>query len=324
MDADELELALEDEHISRSLGFRHPLVRLMPYPADAPPELKELEQQVWRVFDRQIDYPQRLNAALAIRPTLRNLDLSWEESAKVAIDLLSGLDKLLMSAAVMEQLAWAYLDREGIGLADRQFSVPPLHPLPVLLRLDPASGKTHQPRKGVEMANAIGVWTGVTMGMAAKPHAALDAMCAADLRASLRILVLFLLYGDLDKYRTTRAGRLDRFEDTGLSLWDELLTALRKAPEYRKADEEQFGLGIQRAVWHKLRSQELLPAAAAPNPSLEPMPATTVDPAATHVVIQGVIPPGTSSEDREQLARYERLHAKRRTTDLCVVKPART
>lgn len=309
MEAEEFNLNGTSDTIASAYGFTHPLARLIPYGPGAPLVLKALQKHVLQALDSNLTYAERLSSVLSIRPAIARIGLTAREEACVAIDLLECLNKLLLSPAMAEQLAWAYLDLEGIGLQGRKFSAPPTHPLPVLIRLEEYAGKPIQTEKALEVTRALELWTHVTMELAAKPFSALDAMCAPDLRSSLRILILFLLHADLDKYRATRAGRLDRFEDVGLSLWEELLSPLRCTAEYRPEDEQNFGIGIQRAVWHQLRSRSLSEglAAASQEVSLSAARPSHELSNARHIVIQGHIPPGTSEEDRQNLARFERL-----------------
>jgi hypothetical protein len=305
MEADEFDSRASDEHVSQALGFSHPLVLLMPYDPGAPAPLRMVQHHVWEACESKRSYLDRLRAALTIRTAIAQLGLGGHEAALVAIDILQGLQKLLLSAAVLEQLAWAFLDRDGIGLEDRRFSSPPFHPLPVLVRIDRDSGKPVSVTRAAEISDALGVWTSVSLEQAAKSPEDLEGTSSKDLRASLRMLVLFLLHGNLDQFRATRAGKLDRLEDMGLSLWDTLLTLLRKSPEHRQDDEERFGPAIQQAMWHFLRSKELRPSVAAA-PTITP-PRPPAAPSGTHLVVRGEIPAGTSDEDRHTLARYEKL-----------------
>ncbi len=305
MEADEFVFQSTEEHIFHSLGFSHPLVVLMPYEPSAPASLLMLQGQVGIACDAQLSHAERLKAALEIRAELEELGLGTQETAKVAIDLLQGVLKLLPSAAVSEQLACAFLDRDGIGLQDRRFSSPPDHPLPTLVRLENDGGKSVPVTHVAQISDALIVWTKVSLELAAKGTHELQAICGKDLRASLRMLMLFLLHGTLDQFRATRSGKLDRLEDMGLSLWDVLLTLLRKCPEHHQDDEERFGPTIQQAMWHFLRSKELSRAVAATPSSTITRP--PVGSTGTHLVIAGEIPAGTSEEDRQTLARYERL-----------------
>ncbi len=256
MEADDMQDL--EEHVFHSLGFSHPLVQLMPYGSNVPAPLLMVQEQVWAACDSQRSYVARLSAALSIRTAINQLELGREEAARVAIDLLEGLQKLLLSAAVLEQLAWAYLDRDGIGLEDRKFSTPPHQPLPTLVWVDRENGKPVPVTRAADLKDALRLWTSVTLQQSAKSPEALAGTCGRDLRASLRMLILFLMHADSDQFRATRAGKLDRFEDMGLSLWDVLLTLLRRTPEHRQDDEERFGPPIQQAMWHLLRSNRLL------------------------------------------------------------------
>ncbi len=303
-----IDLESVDETLFESLGFGHPLIVLMPYPATAPSPLLALQAKVWQVLSPGLPYVERLTVALGTRGAIGNLGLTLKEAALVAIDLLTGLNKLLLSPAVLEQITWAYLDRDGIGLEDRKFSSPPHHPLPSLVRVDSASGKAVLAGRLVEQSRAPDIWTNVSMELSGKSSQDLAMMCPADLRASLRMLILFLMHAEVDRFRATRSERLDRLEDMGLSLWNCLLAQLRKTPEYRpEADERHFGPTIQNAMWHFLRSKELArptvgASVSAPTQRL-PTPAT----ASTHVVVRTEIPPGANDDDRQALARYECL-----------------
>jgi hypothetical protein len=241
MEAEDFEMDWTED-LFHSLGFSHPLVLLMPYDTSAPAPLLAVQDLLWAACDSQRSYTERLKSALSIRVAVGQLGLGSQEAAMVSIDLLQGLQKLLLSAALLEQLAWAFLDRDGIGLQDRRFSSPPNHPLPTLVRIDREPGKPVPVTHAREITDALSVWTSVSMEQSAKSPNALEGTCCPDLRASLRMLILFLMHGDLDQFRATRGGNLDRFEDMGLSLWDILLTLLRKCPEYCQKDEERFSL----------------------------------------------------------------------------------
>ncbi len=307
MEADAPEIQAPDEHVLHTLGCSHPLVLLMPYEPSAPAYLLELQELVWDSCDTALDYQDRLSAALSIRTAIPRLGLGLEEGARVAIDLLQGLHKLLLSAAAMEQLGYAYLDRDGIGLEDRAFSSPPHHPLPVLVRIDRWGTKATPVTRVSEVGDALDVWTSVSQELLGKSQEAIDGMCARDLRASLRMLILFLIHTNLDRFRATHAGKLDRFESMGLSLWNILLARLRESQEHRPDDEERFGAAVQQAMWHRLRSKPLADALATASSSYSSVRSPAIVSPGTHVVVRDDIPAGSNDEDRQTLSRYERL-----------------
>jgi hypothetical protein len=307
MDSDECDLQTSEKHVFHSLGCSHPLARLMPFDSQAPAHMQKLQKHVWDTCDAHLAYEDRVSAALSIRKAIDQFDLCEQEAARLAIDILQGLHQLLFSAAVLEHLASAHLAREEIEFEDRAFASPPGHPLPVLVKFDLAAKKRVPVTRPVELGGALNVWTSVSLELLGKPYGALEQMRALDLRPSLRMLILFLIYTDLDQFRANVDGKLDRFRHMGLSLWETLLTRLRHSPEYKPEDEAHYGTQIQQAMWHRLRSKSLdhdVATGATQPTGAGPMllPST-----GTHVVIRGEIPIGATDEDRQSLGRYERL-----------------
>lgn len=304
MEADELEA--NDKTPFESLGFTHPLLALMPYAPSVPSHLRALQDKVIEAMNPNLPYLDRLSAALGGRRTIDNLGLGAKEAAKLAIDLFRGINKLLLSAAVLEQYTWACLDHDRIGLDSGKFTSLPERPLPILVDFEPEPNRPTSISRLIKHAGALDVWTNVSQELSARSPENL-AMCAADLRASLRMLILFLMYADPDRSRPTSPARLNRFEGMGLSLWDSLLTRLREAPGYKLDDEQSFGPAIQTAMWHFLRSNDLAQQnrAVAGESLMEPVAPAPA--ASMHVVVRGEIPPGTSEEDRQALTRLECL-----------------
>lgn len=306
MSADELDP--RENHILQTIGFNHPLLQLMPYPSDAPRKLQDLQTLVCRAADEGNAYPERVEAALSLRAAIGKLALSPKETPHLAIDLLEGLNCWLRSPAVSEQVAWAHLEVVDIELDIRTFSDPPLYPLPTLVRTS-EGGRRVTLRDANDLSRAVGIWTHSTLQLGSKPVTAFNLMYVADIRAALRMVILSSLYQDLDSFRKNERGRIDRFEETGLSLWETLLSALRNSPGYMLNDEKLFGDHVQSAVWHSLRTKALL----SPIPDAPPDSNSQGAPLAYerfwHTVIKGVIPAGANDEDRSTLARYERLRS---------------
>jgi len=303
MSADELES--QDEHILHSVVLQHPLLQLMPYPQGAPRALHNLQKLTRNAADEDHPYSLRLEAALGIRAAVIRLGLGLQETSRVAVDLLQGLNELLESPAVTEQLAWASLECRGIQLEDREFCDPPLHPLPTLVRT--ANGGKRVPATSlIELGDAVGIWAKAVSDLGARPAPTFDNMSATDIRAALRMLILYCMHQDLDTSRINELGKINCFDRMGLSLWDTLLTALRDSSDYTPIDEQRYGVPAQRSLWHLLRSKAILPSVSgtAPSSTAQTKPSAA---AGSLVVIRGVIPPGANDEDRNTLTRYEAL-----------------
>lgn len=323
-----LDLDAVDETLFDALGFKHPLIVLMPYAAEAPAPLLALQAAVWRVMNPDLSYDERVVAALGIRRATGKVGLSAKEAAAVAIDLLRGLNDLLLSPAVLEQYCWACLELGGVRLEDGTFSSPPQRPLPVLVRTDAGSGKLVPVGHMSDQARVLDVWTNTSLELSSKQAQELS-MSALDLRASLRMLMLFLMYAETDRAQVIGSKRLERFEEMGLSLWDALLAQLRDTLGFAPNDEEQFGPAVQNAMWHFLRSRSMANSLSKPGNDAQDSSTTvrTTSVASMHVIVRGQIPPGSSDEDRQALARYECFRAPlpvARLPDLAAIDAVRT
>lgn len=287
--------------------FVHPLLLLMPYGPDAPRHLQELEASVLATLDEEADSESRTVAALSLRRVVHRSGAKVPDPALLLIEVLRRVTSDLPRPVLLEELAQAYLSRDGIRIEADPAADPVASSLPRLLRDEPLEPWPTVVRDAAEFGEALSIWSEVVAKLAASDAGELTSMEANDLRAGLRMLVLYLMHKRGPKFGAKEAHRLEVFESIGLSLWnlmrERVVESIGPDPDF----ESRFGDRAQRALWHRLRADVLLKKKVRPPPLEENDSHARPRVPGTHIVIAGQIPPGATDDDRESLKRYARL-----------------
>lgn len=288
--------------------FVHPLLLLMPYGPDAPKHLQQLERAVLAALDPEVDAECRLVAALSLRRVIYLPGTKIPDQALLLIEVLRRVTLDLPRPVLLEQLAHAYLARDGLRL-EANHSVEPVDcPLPCLLRddlLQPAPTVIRDPS---EFDDALGIWSEIVARLATTEANKLRSMGADDLCACLRMLVLYVMHKRGPRFGDTEVHRLEVFESVALSLWNLMRERVVELTGPDPNFEKRFGDGAQLALWHRLRADVLLKQKVQPPPGHEDdVSAQVLLLPGTHVVITGKIPPASSEDDRQTLKRYTQL-----------------
>lgn len=283
--------------------FFHPLLALMPYGSNAPARLRQLEETVHSALNPALNSASRTAAALSLKATIAHAAPASDQT-DVLIEVLDHLTAELPRPVLLEQLSHAYLTRSEIRLDDSGVGERPETQLPRLLRQEDGATQPTVIRSSLSLRDALDVWSDVVARISRLEPREVANMDADDLRAAVRMLVLYLMYADTPVRTSAQAQRLETFESTGLSLWQLLLECLSNPPNVGTELAECYSASAQRPLWHRLRSEA---GRSDDICACERPPTAAEAPLSTHVVVPGEIPPATNDEDRETLRRYARL-----------------
>jgi len=284
--------------------FFHPLLALMPYGSSAPARLRQLEETVYSALNSALDSASRTAAALSLKASIVQA-MPASDQTLVLIEVLDHVTAELPRPVLLEQLSHAFLARSGIRLDDSGVGECTETQLPRLLKQEDGATQPTVLRSSLPLRDALEVWSEVVARLSRLEPSEISDMDADDLRAGVRMLVLYLMYADSPVRTNAHAQRLETFESTGLSLWQLLLDCLSGRPPKLGAElGECYCASAQRPLWHRLRSEagrrDDIYACGCP-------PTAAEAPFGAHVVIPGEIPPANNDEDRETLRRYEGL-----------------
>jgi hypothetical protein len=275
--------------------FCHPLLALMPYGSNAPARLRQLEETVYGALNSALDPASRTAAALSLKASIAQAAPTADQTL-VLIEVLDHVTAELPRPVLLEQLSHAFLARGGIRLDDSGVGECTETQLPRLLKQEDGATQPTVLRSSLPLRDALDVWSEVVARLSRLEPSEISDMDADDLRAAVRMLVLYLMYADSPVRISAQAQRLETFESTGLSLWQLLLNCLSSSPKVGAELAECYSASAQRPLWHRLRSEagrsDHICADECP-------PAAAETPLGTHVVVPGEIPPATNDEDRE-------------------------
>lgn len=202
--------------------FFHPLLALMPYGSNVPPRLRQLEETVHSALDPALDPALRKAAALLLKSRITQAAPTSDQTL-VLIEVLDQVAVELPRPVLLELLSHAYLARSGIRLDDSRGGESPETLLPRLLRQEDGTTQPTVIRSSILLQDALDVWSAVVARISRLDVHAVMEMDADDLRASVRMLVLYMMHADTRVRTNAQSQRLEIFESTGLSLWQPTL-----------------------------------------------------------------------------------------------------
>src|SRR5436309_14069247 len=141
--------------------FVHPLLLLMPYGPDAPKHLQQLEVAVLAALNPEVDAESRTLAALSLRRVIYRPGTKVPDQALLLIEVLRRVTFDLPRPVLLEELAHAYLSRDGIRLEADHAVDPVGGPLPRLLRDELLQPAPTVIRDASEFDEALGIWSEV-------------------------------------------------------------------------------------------------------------------------------------------------------------------
>lgn len=236
----------------------HPLLLLMPYGSDAPKHLRQLEATVVMALDQKENEESRTAAALSLRSIVYQPCMRIPDHGLLLIEVLRCLTSELSRPVLLEELAIAYLARDGIRIETGCCVDPAGAPLPRLLRDELLQPLATVVEHVGHFDEALKIWSDVADKLLWLDLQQVRSMSLEDICACVRMFILYLMHTPGPELGNGQAHRLELFQSTGLSVWNLLLERLKELSSLDPDLEEQFGDDAQRALWHRLRGDWLL------------------------------------------------------------------
>jgi hypothetical protein len=281
----------------------HPLLLLMPYAANAPKHLLELQDAVAIALDGTVHPDQRVQAACDLVRNLRRGLQRIPDPWQLLSEVLTWLRREVNRPVVHDHLARALLARDCIEL--EFYDVGRLGvQLPRLVKHEAMKDSATVLSRESMCGAAFDIWREVVAQWTTAEPDEITSLDIADTRAIIRAIQIYYQHLDASADVTAEVYRLRQFESVGLSTW-RLLIEHSRSLHVDGAFERKFGEPARMAMWHHLRgaAESRHMEKGESRPPKEAMPLSP----GSHVVIPGSIPLATCPEDRETLKRYEVL-----------------
>lgn len=291
--------------VSLRQSLRHPLLQLMPYPSTAPKHLLQLQEDLTTALDGHMSKSTRTGAAM---------ELAWSVTAQGSVipdgtGLIAEAMRLVADSlprpVLYEQLALAHLACDGIRVAEND-AAKGCVALPRLVRDQSTPSNPTAVTNSPQLRKAFDVWSSAICSLLAASDDDVAFLDADDLRAAIRVLILYMLHMESPALGSAPAARLEFFETRGISLWNIMSARLLSFDTSYPDFHDEYGEHAQRAVWHHLRGEVDVRRLASDCRSMDESSYRQPPRASTgsHVVISGAIPKASTEEDQVTLRRY--------------------